>query len=77
MLQKYYVNSWLHIEPEDGDSQAVYQASQVEARIDELERALKLCVMVLALEQQQRDKFINASNDAIVEAEKALALMGG
>jgi hypothetical protein len=46
-----------------------------EERIEQLEKALKSCKTVLQLEQHQRDKFINASNAAIVEAEKALALM--
>jgi hypothetical protein len=55
--------------------EAFYRASEVDARIEQLEKALQSCKTVLVLEQRQRDKFINASNDAIVEAEKALALM--
>jgi hypothetical protein len=54
---------------------AMYLASDVDTRIEQLERALQSCKTVLQLEQHQRDKFISASNDAIVEAEKALALM--
>jgi hypothetical protein len=59
---------------EFGADQEVYLASEVDARITELERALDSCLIVLGLELIERGKFQKAATEAIEEAKKVLAM---
>ena len=59
------------------DPQEVYLARDVDARIDELERALKSCVLALGKQASALQSVSNVMSDALEEAYKALALRAG
>jgi hypothetical protein len=61
---------------EDSADGSWYWCQDVDDRIDELERALKSCVAVVKAVVKERRKFEQAADDALIEADKALSLMG-
>jgi hypothetical protein len=55
----------------------VYLCSEADARIEQLEKALKSCVLVLVRQRAAFNDWNEAVHDACSEADKALALMDG
>lgn len=72
-MNKYYMNH-NNMEMEPCSTGQYYLVSDVDARIAELERALKSCSAVISAELKERAKFQAAAADALNEADKALSL---
>lgn len=79
-MQKYWLKvsindeSWMGEAPpsEFEDQQAYYRTQDADARIEQLERALRSCRRVLKLQRQAVQNFSGAADEAIDEADGVL-----
>src|SRR5688572_23282977 len=73
VMKTYYA---IDLSETDGPMRArVYAAYDADQRFEQLERALKSCSAVIKAELYERSKFKKTAEDALNEADKALALM--
>jgi hypothetical protein len=75
-MNKYYMNH-NNMEMEPCSTGQYYLVSDVDARITELERALKSCALAINSALMAHQSFANIANEATEKANKALALSAG
>lgn len=74
-MELYYVHPSALWKTSDGSHMGAYLANEVDARIEQLERALKCCAAVLVRQITASEISVKHAREAVGEADKALALM--
>jgi hypothetical protein len=70
-MQKYSAEGYV-IGPGDESTPTFYSVEEVDARIDELERALKSTATVLSQMLQKHNILVALASEALLEADRAL-----